>query len=367
MLKIENHYIGNPHFPNRYISPKKLFSYLESEYAKEIERIGTSVKGKPIYKMTLGKGTTKVIAWSQMHGNESNATHAMLDLLTIKKEQPALFRSIFEEITLDFIFILNPDGAEVWTRRNAMDIDMNRDFHKQASKELVLLKNLVKNNNYDFAFNLHEQRTVFSTDGENPATLSFLAPSEDMEKTITETRQKAMSVITSVYQHLKPLMNHHISRYNDDFYPFSTGDNFTKMGIPTILYEGGHFPNDYLRKETRKYYTIAFYYGLKSIAESKNIENWERYFDIPNNQETHFDIIYRNVKMNTDFPCILDIAVQYEEVIAQGAEEISFVPKIVEIGDLSAKKAWEEIDCTDKKINYLDFPKINQKVNFTIQ
>lgn len=364
---MENYYVCNPSFPNRYILPKNLFSYLEANFSSQIELLGRSVKNQPIYKMRLGTGEIKVIAWSQMHGNESNATLAMLDLLEMKNKMPNLFQDLLEEITLDFVFMLNPDGAEVWKRRNSMDVDMNRDFHQEASKELPLLKTWIANHNYDYAFNLHEQRTIFSTDGENPATMCFLAPSEDVEKTITPTRKKTMAVISSIYQDLKKIIPNNISRYNDDFYPYSTGDNFTKMGIPTILFEGGHFPNDYLRKETRKFYTLAFYYGLKAVARLKGSDTgWEYYTEIPNNQNTHYDIIYRNVNMNRDFPCVLDIAVQYEEIIHEGDQEISFEPIVVEIGDLSAKKAWEDIDCTNKKISYKDFPQINKKVNFVI-
>ena len=42
---------------------------------------------------------------------------------------------LFSKIKLDFIFMLNPDGSERWTRLNAADIDLNRDFHNEASKE----------------------------------------------------------------------------------------------------------------------------------------------------------------------------------------------------------------------------------------
>jgi hypothetical protein len=35
--------------------------------------------------------------------------------------------------------------------------------------------------------------------------------------------------------------------------------------MPTILFEGGHFVDDYTRKGTRKYYTVALYYALKAI------------------------------------------------------------------------------------------------------
>jgi murein tripeptide amidase MpaA len=36
--------------------------------------------------------------------------------------------------------MLNPDGSERWTRLNAADIDLNRDFHNEASKEIKFLK-----------------------------------------------------------------------------------------------------------------------------------------------------------------------------------------------------------------------------------
>lgn len=362
-------YLKNPNFPNRYISPKKLFNYLQTNYRNCISVVGESVLGKPIYKMTLGSGDIKILAWSQMHGNESNATHAMLDLLEIFKNQPELNIELFSKISLDFIFMLNPDGSEIWTRRNALDIDMNRDYLKLSSKEFPILKNIAESQKYDYALNLHEQRTIFTTDGKNPATLSFLAPSENFEREITETRKKAMAVIVSVFDHLKAELSNQIARYSDEFYPSSTGDNFTKLGIPTILFEGGHFINDYKREGTRKYYTLALFVALKAISELNGAtENWEKYLEIPENRESHFDIIYRNVKLNTDFECILDIAVQYKEEIKSGDEEISFVPMVMEVGDIGTKKGWLEIDCTGKKfVCEKKFPKLDAEVNFKIE
>ena len=357
-----------PDFPNRYISPEKLFFYLQTNLSDYISEVGTSYLGKPIYMLRLGSGSTKVLAWSQMHGNESNATHAMLDLLEIFKEKPELKNNLFSEITLDFIFMLNPDGSEKWTRRNALDIDMNRDYLKLSSKEFPILKNIAEKGNYDYALNLHEQRTIFTTDGENPATLSFLAPAENFEREITVTRKKAMAVISRIYNRMKLEIPNQVARYNDEFYPTSTGDNFTKMGIPTILYEGGHFPDDYKRKGTRKYYTIALYEGLKAIADLNGSDDgWETYLEIPENQESHFDIIYRNVKLNTDFECVLDIAVHYKEEIREGDEEISFVPVVMEVGDCGKKKGWKEIDCTGKFFKSENkFPKLDALQNFEI-
>lgn len=362
-------YLKNLNFPNRYISPEKLFSYLQTNYRDLISELGTSSLGKPIYKMTLGNGEIKVIAWSQMHGNESNATHAMLDLLEIFKSNPELNEDLFSKISLDFIFMVNPDGSEKWMRRNALDIDMNRDFLKRSSKEFKLLLNLIENGNYDYALNLHEQRTIFTTDGENPATMSFLAPSENYERDLTETRKKTMAVISKMYNDLKEVLPNQIARYTDEFYPTSSGDNLTKFGLPTILFEGGHFINDYKRENTRKFYTLALYSSLKAISELKSsTENWENYQNIPENKETHYDIIYRNVKLNTDFECILDIAVQYQEEIFEGDDEISFTPVVVEVGDVRSKKGWLEIDCTGKNfVSENKFPKLDAVVNFTIQ
>lgn len=367
-MNFDAFYEPHPNFPNRYILPQDLYDFLQANLSDLISEIGRSYLDKPIYKLSWGTGSIKILAWSQMHGNESNATLAMLDLLYCINKFPNLVSDFYHKTQLDFIFMLNPDGSEFWTRRNALDIDMNRDFHKGASKELRFLKALVAENSYSYALNLHEQRTIFSTDGTHPATLSFLAPSENLERDITETRKKTMAVIVNIVDRLKVILPNRIARYSDEFYPASIGDNFTRMGIPTILYEGGHFENDYLRKETRKFYSIALYEGLKAIAElNGKTTGWEEYVKIPENKEDHYDVIYRNVKLNTNFPCVLDVAVQYREQIKEGDTEISFIPIVVEVGDCGRKKGWKEIDCTDKYFkSATKYPKLDAPQTFEI-
>ncbi len=367
-MPTELKYLQNPNFPNRYISPKRLQKFLQENLSDCITEIGTSYLGKPIYKASLGMGSIRILAWSQMHGNESNATHAMLDLLQSFTFQEKLAEELFSKITLDFIFMLNPDGSEKWKRRNALDIDLNRDYLKESSKEFPYLKAIAQNGNYDYALNLHEQRTIFSSDGVHPATLSFLSPAENFEREVTDTRKKSMAVIAKIVEGISDLIPNQVARYNDAFYPTSTGDNFTKLGIPTILYEGGHFPDDYKREGTRMIYTIALYEGLKAIANlDGDTEGWESYFEIPENREDHYDIIYRNVKLNTDFECVLDVAIQYKENYIEGNQEISFVPIVVEVGDCGKKKGWKEIDCTGKFFKCINkYPKLDAPQNFQI-
>lgn len=368
-MNLNFQYHKNPNFPNRYISPESLQKFIYENLGDYVSEIGTSTLGLPIFKFSYGNGDIQVLAWSQMHGNESNSTHAMLDLWYSLESQPELKSKIFSNIKLDFIFMLNPDGSKVWTRRNALDIDMNRDFLQEASCEMKLFKEIAFSKKYDYALNLHEQRTIFSTDGENPATLSFLAPSQDFERTITENRKRSMAIISAIYNSLKTQIPNQIARYSDEFYPTSTGDNLMKAGIPVILFEGGHFPNDYQRFGTRKFYTIALFEAFSAMGRLKNsTENYFIYNEIPENRESHFDIIYRNVKLNTDFQCVLDIAIQYKEEIKAGENEISFVPIVVEVGDLHRKKGWKEIDCTNKKfVSETKFPKLDAVQNFTIE
>lgn len=362
-------YFTNVNFENRYISPQKLFSYLHENFSDYISEIGKSVLGNPIYKFSIGNGPVNVLAWSQMHGNESTATLAMLDLLYSLRENEEQKERLFNALSLDFIFMLNPDGSAAWTRRNALDIDMNRDFLKEASPEIKILKEQAAAKHYDYALNLHDQRTIFTTDGKHPATLSFLAPSFDKERSLNENRKKSMAIISFMYTRLRNIMPNRIGRYTDEFYPTSTGDNFMLAGIPTILFEGGHSEDDYLRKETRKCYTLALYSAFTAMSLIPNETlGYETYFDIPENMQTHYDIIYRNVKLNTDFDCVLDVAVQMKEVIEEGADEISFVPIVVEVGDVGKKKAWKEIDATGKKfVSEAKFPKMDEVMNFTLE
>ncbi len=364
----EFNYCKNPNFPNRYISPESLFKYIQENLSDYVLQIGNSTLGLPIYQFSYGTGEKKILAWSQMHGNESNSTHSMLDLWYSIEQNPDLKNQLFSKISLDFIFMLNPDGSKAWTRRNAADIDLNRDFLQVASCEMKLLKKISFSNKYDFALNLHEQRTIFTSDGVHPATLSFLAPSENFEREITPTRTKCMDIIGKVFNKMNGLIPNQIARYSDEFYPTSTGDNLIKAGIPSILFEGGHFVDDYQRFQTRKFYTIALYHALVAISEfdEQKIE-YQDYFQIPINKETHFDVIYRNVNLNTSFECIVDIAVQYKEVIEDGNQEILFVPYVQEVGDLHRKKGWKEYDCTGKifKSN-TKFPKVDAMQNFEI-
>lgn len=356
-------YFKNVNFEHRYVNPEKLYSYLTEHYKNELKIIGKSFLGNPIYQFSIGNGPVNILAWSQMHGNESTGTLAMLDLLYSLEQNPEQKTRLFKGLSLDFIFLLNPDGAKKWTRRNAVGIDINRDYKSEASPEIRILKKAIKTKNYEYALNLHDQRTVFTTDGVHPATLSFLSPSFDKARNLNEHRKQSMAIISHIFSSLRNQMGNRIGRYSDEFYPTSVGDNLMQRGISSILFEAGHWEDDYLRTETRKYFTFALYYALGAISMiAGQTYNYDLYFDIPENQETHVDIIYHGLRLKTDVEITVDVAIKFREEIKKGKEEISFVPVVTEIGDLQTKKAWQEVDASDRVLTDVSkFPEIDKE------
>lgn len=154
----------------------------------EFETIGTSVEHRNIYGLQIGSGSKKVLMWSQMHGNESTTTKAVLDFLnSIAEDVENLYnKSLLEETKLYIIPVLNPDGAANYTRVNANNVDLNRDMQDLSQPESRLLMKVYREFQPDFCLNLHDQRTIFSAGETNlPAILSFLTPSSDIDRSIT--------------------------------------------------------------------------------------------------------------------------------------------------------------------------------------
>ncbi|MDP3353012.1 MAG: M14 family zinc carboxypeptidase, partial [Flavobacteriaceae bacterium] len=149
-----------------------------SNYNFNISEVGKSENNKPILSFKIGTGSKKVLIWTQMHGNESTGTKAVIDYLAfIETSNFNLLKSkLLKELTIQFIPILNPDGAETYTRENAHAIDLNRDAVDLSAKESKCLNSILNEFKPDFCFNLHDQRTIFNVEGtKNPATISFLA------------------------------------------------------------------------------------------------------------------------------------------------------------------------------------------------
>ena len=314
-----------------------LFSELDIAIQSEI--IGLSEEKKNIYQLKLGAGERRILIWSQMHGNESTGTKAVFDFLNFIKiyKSNKIVSSILNNCSITIVPMLNPDGAKAYTRVNANGIDLNRDAVALQATESKLLREILTTVNPEFCFNLHDQRTIFGVEGtKNPATISFLAPSEDETRKLTKGRQTTMNVIVAMNKLLQQIIPNHIGRYTDEFYPTATGDNFQKLGYNTVLIEAGHYPNDYDREEVRKFNFYAILQGIYHISTAKNYTDYLDYNAIPNNIKNFYDVIYRT-KNNEK-----DIAYQYEEKLENG--KFALVLNKAIKGDLSLYIAHQEIE-----------------------
>ncbi|WP_339624090.1 M14 family zinc carboxypeptidase [uncultured Winogradskyella sp.] len=341
--KLFGRYITNTHI-------EKCFNGLSKS---SILTIGYSVNKLPIYSMTYGTGKIKILLWSQMHGNESTTTKALFDCFKLFETGCGFTDHLLSNCTICVIPILNPDGAERYTRLNANGVDINRDAQELSQPESKVLRALFMDFKPHYCFNLHGQRTIYSVDATNvSATLSFLAPSQDENCSLTPNRKDAMSVITTLHSFLQTDVPNGISRYDDTFNLNCVGDTFQSFGVPTLLYEAGHYPNDYSREVVRRFMFLAILKGLDCISKGAKAENYDAYFNIPENKKMFYDIIIRNAKLSTLTDEATDIAIQYKEVLYEN--EIKFVPVVEAITNLNAYYGHKEIDANFKIVKNSD-------------
>lgn len=317
----------------------------------KVSDCGLSFESRNIHRVETGDGNTRILVWTQMHGNESTGTKAVLDLFKWLSD-PGSLESMRDQIlkncTIVVLPLLNPDGAERYTRVNAQGIDLNRDvLDKKAPETKVLLRELA-DTDPEYCFNMHDQRTIFSV-GNPPktATISFLAPSEDKERTLTDGRIKTMRVISAMVEPLRDRIPGHIGRYTDEFYPTATGDNFQRMGHSTILVESGHSPGDYERKVSRKMTFLSLVAGLQQIASPKPADH-HSYFGILNNEKFYLDAIVNNVSVGDKRG---DLGIFLKEELC--GETICFAPQLEKFEDLSNYAADRVLEGSHLEFNSL--------------
>ncbi|MBJ7882689.1 M14 family zinc carboxypeptidase [Gelidibacter salicanalis] len=321
----------------RYINADHLQPLLKKHSGNfEIAVIGKSVLLEDIHFIKIGTGTIKVLMWSQMHGNESTTTKALFDLLNVFSDHETLsVQDLLSKVTLGIIPMLNPDGSRGYTRVNANQVDLNRDAQMLTQPESKVLRTCFDSFKPHYCFNLHGQRTIFSAGAtDKSATVSFLSPAQDADCTVTITRKKAMDVIVKMDQVLQEYIPGQVGTYDDAFNLNCVGDTFQTLNVPTILFEAGHYLQDYDREVVRGFIFLSIWTALVEIAfEDVAGVREEEYFAIPKNDKLFYDIIIRNAKLKIgDVHQIIDIAVQYVERLEQN--EVIFIPKIEKIADL---------------------------------
>lgn len=208
----------------------------------ELEEIGKSVEQRTIFETRLGSGKTRVLMWSQMHGDEPTHTAVLMDLLNFLLTEPAhpIASDVLSKCRLHLIVMLNPDGAERNARRNAQDIDINRDARDLQTPEGRILADAVKRVQPQFGFNLHDHnRRATAGIQPLPAAVALLAPPIDQDNTQTDHVRRAKQLVMTFAESVKEECPGMIARYNADYMSRAFGEAVQKSGAVTMLVEAG--------------------------------------------------------------------------------------------------------------------------------
>lgn len=339
----------NNRFNSRYIDPAEWVNYCRS--LPDLFRVsdeGRSEEGRPILHLEWGRGDRHVLIWSQMHGNEPTATLALADLFNLlsidssdSSELAAEIKQWANQFTLHIIPMLNPDGSFVYQRRNAQGIDINRDAVAQKTIESQFFWSIVEKVKPELGFNLHDQRTMYSAGHtDQPATISFLAPSPDAERSVNAARLNSMQVGGYLTNALRPHLGKRIARYSDEFYPTSFGDNLQKQGVSALLIESGESSVTPFREETRQANFFCLTAGLSALCHGlPSSEDEAHYNALPENQTRFFDLILTHVAWKGT---TVDIGLRSSERLING--EIIKVFEVADIGDLSFAPRFREFN-----------------------
>lgn len=317
----------------------------------QIEKLGESVNGKSISSLSWGVGQTKVMLWSQMHGNESTATMALFDLFNFLEssgDEYEELRSLLKtNLNLKFIPMLNPDGADGFKRRNSLDIDLNRDAISQISPEAVILKSVRDKFEPEFGFNLHDQQIYYNVvNTPKQATISVLAPAYNVETEVNEVRGRAMKTIVGMNEVLQQMIPGQVGKYDDAFEPRAFGDNIQKWGTSTILIESGGYQGDPEKQFIRKLNFMITLNALHQIA-TKGYEQYttEQYFAIPDNGFQLMDLIINEMQVKVQdklYP--LDLAIRRRETDSNGSYYMT--GSVEDLGDMQIFFGFETLDAS---------------------
>ncbi|KAA3617942.1 MAG: hypothetical protein DWQ05_07810 [Calditrichaeota bacterium] len=350
-----NKYKISPEKPHT-LKHKQLINYLQKfaqDYPNDfkLDFLGESVENRSIYHVTMGTGTRSIMMWSQMHGNEPTATNALVDIFNFllqEKEHPFV-QEILQGVTIHFIPMLNPDGAEVFLRRNAQGLDLNRDARELATPESRILKSLHDRLRPDFGFNLHDMNGRRTIDGTNKLiAIALMVPPFDENDNNSPSRIEAKRIASVMQQALSPYIYEHISRYDADFMPAAFGDNFQSWGMRTVLLETGGW-YDEGPEFLVKLNFIAILEACHAIAtETYKQANPGLYDALPLYDKELFDLLIKGAKIidgiNPDpFKC--DLGVNFVESTHNG--EVKQQGVFTDLGDMHSFTAKKEIDGAD--------------------
>lgn len=321
-----------------------------------VEEVGSSAEGRPLRHVSWGDGDTRVLLWSQMHGDESTASMAIADLFRFLGEHPEdpLVQRLHDATTLHFLPVMNPDGAARFQRRNAQGIDINRDARALVSPEARALHALRERVKPAFGFNLHDQQVGYRAGASDRGTaIALLAPAFNAARDVDANRARAIELAVSIRAVLEPYIGGHIAKWDDTFNPRAFGDLTQKSGVSTVLIESGGIEGDLQKQRLRKLNFLALAGALDAIATGSYAGlPHARYDELPENGRVWPDLRISGgtLALPGQPQAKVDLMIDFERPLLERGGTIA------DIGDLGNRRARRTIDASGLYIVPFDRP-----------
>lgn len=320
-----------------------------------LEQVGQSGEGRAIYHLWFGRGPTKVLIWSQMHGDEPTATSALFDLIkyvAANRTAPEVARML-DALSIHIVPMLNPDGAERYHRRNAQSIDVNRDALLAQTPEGRALKALRDRLNPAVGFNLHNQnwRTSVGRPA-RPASISLLAVAYDDLRTESEGRRLTKRLCAVIRDAIEPFAPNQVGRYDDSFEVRAFGDNVTRWGTSVVLIETGPWPSAEPDPPLVRLNFVGLVSALDALATGRvNQADPARYESLPLNDERLFHTLVRNATIVPGTgvaPFTADVGIVATRSVNRSVDPpaLGLTARIDDVGDLRVFGALDVIDAS---------------------
>ena len=317
-----------------------------------VEEIGQSIEGRSINHVTFGHGPFVVLLWSQMHGDEPSATSALFDLFEYLRRHRGdpMARRVLDALTIHVVPMLNPDGAEAFTRRNAQGIDINRDARRLQTPEGRILEGAARPAEpEDRVQPAQPELADLGRPAAAAASISLLSVAFDEARTVSEGRLLTKKTCAVIRDALEPLAPGRIGRYDDEFEVRAFGDNVTRWGTPVVLIETGPWSVENPDPALVRLNFVAILTALDALATGRVHEaDPQRYETLPTNESRLFYQLVTNATVLNGAgvaPFTADLGINATRRVAD-PQTVDLSLRIDDMGDLGTDGALETIDAT---------------------